>query len=70
MPENLVERIPGDGLEDLEWEQSLLPLGLDKYWISRFLNRHSHLTSRFSVQVKKQRIVNHNPEILKQALDV
>ena len=27
---------------------------LGKHWISRFLNRHTHLASKFSTQVKKQ----------------
>lgn len=34
-----------------------------------FLKRHPHLTTKFSSQVKKQRILNSNPDILQKALD-
>lgn len=34
-----------------------------------FLKRHEHLTTKFSSQVKKQRILSSNPVILKRSLD-
>ena len=37
--------------------------------MSRFLNRHTHLASKFSTQVKKQRITSSNPKLLKQSFD-
>ena len=43
---------------------------LDRHWITRFLNRNPHLASKFSTQVKKQRIVCSNPKILKQSFEV
>ena len=43
---------------------------LGQHWISRFLNRHPHLSSKFSTQVHKQRIIKSNPKILKQAFSV
>jgi len=45
-------------------------LSLGKYWITRFLNKHTYLASKFSIQVKKQRIVSYDPKILRQAFDV
>ena len=44
-------------------------MALGKNWITRFLDRHPHLASKFSTQVKKQRIMNSNPKILKQSFD-
>ena len=41
-----------------------------KHWITRFLDRHTHLVSKFSTQVKKQRIISSDPKILKQAFGV
>lgn len=38
------------------------------YMQKAFLKRHPHLTTKFSSQVKKQRIMNSNPEILRKAL--
>ena len=43
---------------------------LGRHWITRFLNRNPHLASKFSTQVKKQRIVSSNPKILKQSFEV
>lgn len=48
--------------------QNIVYLG--KHWISRFLNRHSHLASKFSTQVQKQRIVSSNPKVLRQSFDI
>ena len=39
------------------------------YMQKAFLKRHPHLTTKFSSQVKKQRIMNSNPEILRNALN-
>lgn len=41
---------------------------LGKNYIPRFLDRHPHLASKFSSQVKKQRIVASNPLILEPAM--
>lgn len=43
---------------------------LGKHWISRFLDRHAHLASKFSTQVKKQRITSSNPKLLRRSFDV
>ena len=43
---------------------------LGKHWITRFLDRHPHLASKFSTQVKKQRIVSSNPKILRGAFEI
>lgn len=43
---------------------------LGKHWKTQFMNRHPQLSSKFSTQVHKQRIVKSNPQILKQAFDV
>lgn len=45
-------------------------VALGQHWITRFLDRHIHLASKFSTQVKKQRIVSSDPKILKHAFDV
>lgn len=42
-------------------------LTLGQHWITRFLNRHPQLSSKFSTQV---RIVKSDPKIIKQAFDV
>lgn len=39
------------------------------YIYKAFLKRHEHLTTKFSSQVKKQRILNSDPAILKKGLD-
>lgn len=39
-----------------------------KHWISRFLSRHPDLASKFRSQVKKQRIMNSDPQILAATL--
>ena len=44
-------------------------MALGKNWITRFLDRHPQLASKFSTQVKKQRIINSSPKILKQSFD-
>ena len=43
---------------------------LGKNWVSRFLDRNPHLTSKFSTQVQKKRIVSSNSKILKQSFEV
>ena len=48
-------------------EKELEPSGIN-YIEKGFLQRHKHLTTKFSSQVKKQRITNSSPEILKKAL--
>ena len=50
--------------------QSREKVYLGKHWVSRFLDRNPHLTSKFSTQVQKQRIVSSNPKILKQSFEV
>ena len=50
--------------------QTRKTVNLGQHWISRFLNRHPHLASKFSTQVKKQRTVSSNPKILRQSYDV
>ena len=43
---------------------------LGEHWISRCLNRHPHLASKFSTQVHKQRIISSDPKVLQQSFDV
>ena len=45
-------------------------LALGQHWITRFMDSHPQLSSKFSTQVYKQRIVKSDPKILKQAFDV
>lgn len=51
-------------------EMRLSVVGKHSSWISRFLNRHPHLATKFSTQVKQQRIMSSNPKILKRAFNV
>ena len=45
-------------------------LVLGKHWITQFLDRYTHLASKFSTQVKKQQIVTSDLKILKNAFEV
>ena len=45
-------------------------LTLGHHWITRFLNRHTHLASKFSMQVKKQHIVTSDPKVQKHAFSI
>ena len=38
---------------------------IGQHWISRFLNRHSHLCTKFSTQVQKQRVLAGYPSVVK-----
>ena len=51
-----VDHVHEMALKVLRKQEGTLTLG--KHWIPRFLNWHLHLASKFSSQVKKQRIVN------------
>src|SRR5258705_3194752 len=51
-----VDHVREMALDVLQEQEGTPTLG--KHWIPRFLNRHPHLASKFSSQVKKQRIVN------------
>ena len=46
------------------------PPTLGKKWVPRFLDRHPHLATKFSIQVHKQRIVASDPKILKHTFEV
>ena len=63
----LQQREHGEELD--KWRNVVLPT-LGTHWISRFLDRYPHLASKFSTQVKKQRIMNSDPKILKHAFEV
>ncbi len=62
-----VDHVREMALEVLQEQEGTPTLG--KHWIPRFLNRHPHLASKFSSQVKKQQIVNSKPKALKHSFD-
>lgn len=42
---------------------------IGQHWISRFLNRHPQLVSKFSTQVNKQRVQAFEPEVIRRCFD-
>ena len=67
---DLVRALAQKILENWERDPGAPVPTLGKHWITRFLNRHTHLASKFSTQVKKQRIVSSDPKVLKHAFEV
>ena len=54
----------------IQQREGIVQVTLGKNWVSRLLEWYPHLASKFSTQVKKQRILNSDPKVLKHAFDV